>query len=133
MTIDVKNGAFYITKNGITTNQPKNKKVLNVYFDPSCPFCAYADTLIMKNLDEILTDEYVIRYSPVTFLGKKGLDSYSHIMATSFLTSIVYAPNVAEKYFKAVMDSTQQPIGRQIIDAPEKLLESKKRSRKTTS
>lgn len=110
----IENGAFYINKKGevISKTEAKNyKKIVEWYFEPLCPHCIVLESEVSPYLLDIMGEETLIKYVPLSFLGRpKNSDesfvSYSDTIAANIISIAEHDPKNTFQYIKEVINQS---------------------------
>lgn len=104
----IKDGGFYFNNKGkvVPVSQVKDQKILEWYSEPRCPHCHTLEQQVKDYLLEIMGDNTLIKYNPISFIGRKK-DDPSHVTYSDDLSGLMLAiakndPNVAYPFMKEV-------------------------------
>lgn len=93
-------------KKVINESEVGDRKIVNVYFDPSCPACVMAERDIALNVENILKEDAVLRYYPVAFLGESmdGEPFHSEKVAAYIQAIVKHDPALAPEYMSKTVN-----------------------------
>lgn len=111
---NIDNGAFYVNNKGIVISKEDSKKyskIVEWYFDPLCSHCVLLETEVSPYITEIMGENTLIKYVPMSFLGRpKGSDeifiSYSDTISSNILSIAENDPENVFKYIKEVVNQS---------------------------
>lgn len=104
----IKDGGFYFNNKGkvVPVREVKDQKILEWYSEPRCPHCHTLEQQVKDYLLEIMGDNTLIKYNPISFIGRKK-DDPSHVTYSDDLSGLMLAiakndPNIAYPFMKEV-------------------------------
>lgn len=109
----IDNGGFYINNKGegVKKSDVKDQKIVYWYFDPKCPYCIQLEQLTKNYLGDIMGDNTLIKYMPLSFLGRpKDEDPNNRVVTYSdMITGVVVSmaendPDLVYGFLQEVMD-----------------------------
>lgn len=98
-------GGFYLNNKNeaVPVEEAKNKKIVEWYTEPICPFCVKLNDTTKEYKKDIQNDNTLIKYVPLTFLGKTGMEgevTYSDVITGIWLSMAEHDPELVGKYYE---------------------------------
>lgn len=139
---NIDQAGFYINNKGklLTKDQVKDYKIVEWYYDPVCPSCKELKEKSKDILFDAIGDKTVIKYQPLSFLGRPRDASPDYISYSDTIQGIILSmaekdPDLVYQYMSKVINdqfeqdmqklTTKQDQDNKLKDAYEKDLQGK--------
>lgn len=105
----VQDGGFHINNKGkvVNVSDVKDQKVLEWYLEPRCPDCHVLEEETSPYLLDIMGDNTLIKYYPITFIGRSkdnpSLVTYSDDLSGLILSIAKNDPDIAYPFLQKVV------------------------------
>lgn len=100
----VDQGGFYLNNKNeaVPVEEAKNKKIVEWYTEPICLSCVELGDETKPYLKDIQDDDTLIKYVPLTFLGKTGAEgevTYSDVITGIWLSMAEHDPELVGEFY----------------------------------